>query len=116
MDSADVLEEMEDEDAAMLAGLLPPGQLAGILDEMEFDEAADVLGDLPQDKVTEILREMDEPGDVIALLRYPDDTAGGLMTPAVITLRQDWTAEQALAELRQSWAAVREHILFICRG
>lgn len=101
MDSADVLEEMEDEDAALLAELLPPDRLADILDEMEFDEAADVLGDLPQEKVTEILHEMEEADDVIPLLRYPDDTAGGLMTPAVITLRQDWTAERALAELRR---------------
>jgi magnesium transporter len=101
MESADVLEEMEDEDAAELAELLPSVQLADILDEMETDEAADVLGDLSQEKVTEALREMDEPHDVISLLRYPDDTAGGLMTGAVITLRMDWTAEQALAELRR---------------
>ena len=100
-ESADVLEEMEDEDAAELAELLPSEQLADILDEMETDEAADVLGDLSQEKVTEALREMDEPEEVISLLRYPDDTAGGLMTGAVITLRQDWTAEQALAELRR---------------
>ena len=101
MESADVLEEMEDEDAAELAELLPTDQLADILNEMETDEAADVLGDLPQEKVTETLLEMDEPGEVISLLRYPDDTAGGLMTQAVITLRRDWTAEQSLAELRR---------------
>jgi len=101
MESADVLEEMEDEDAAELAELLPSDQLADILDEMETDEAADVLGDLPRDKATETLREMDEPHDVISLMRYPDDTAGGLMTQAVITLRLGWTAEQALAELRR---------------
>jgi magnesium transporter len=101
VESADVLEEMEDEDAAVLAELLPSEQLADILDEMEIDEAADVLGDLPQEKVTEALREMNEPEDVISLLRYPDDTAGGLMTGAVITLHQDWTAERALTELRR---------------
>jgi magnesium transporter len=101
MESADVLEEMEDEDAAVLADLLPTAQLADILDEMESDEAADVLGDLPKEKVTETLREMDEPEEIIPLLRYPDDTAGGLMTRAVITLHQEWTAAQALAELRR---------------
>jgi magnesium transporter len=99
--SADVLEEMEDEEAADLAELLPSEQLAEILDEMENDEAADVLGDIPPDKATEALRKMDEPEDVISLLRYPDDTAGGLMTRAVITLRPDWVAERALAELRK---------------
>jgi len=99
-DSADVLEEMDDEEAAALAQMIPAAQLADILDEMEDDEAADVLGDLPADKAAEALREMDEPTDVIPLLRYPDDTAGGLMTQAVITLRPNWTADQALAELR----------------
>jgi magnesium transporter len=44
---------------------------------------------------------MDEADDVIPLLRYPDDTAGGLMTPAVVTLRRDWRAEHALQELRR---------------
>jgi magnesium transporter len=100
-DSADVLEEMDDEDAAELAGMLSAEQLADILDEMEDDEAADVLGDLPVPVVSEALREMDMPQEVISLLRYPDDTAGGLMTRAVITLHPEWTADRALAELRR---------------
>jgi magnesium transporter len=67
---------------------------------MEADEAADVLGDLTPARVAETLREMEEPEGVIPLLQYPDDTAGGLMTPAVITLRRHWRAEEALQELR----------------
>jgi magnesium transporter len=101
-DSADVLEEMEDEDAAALAERLPLADLAGILDEMEADEAADVLGDLSPELAAVALREMEESEDVLRLLRYPDDTAGGLMTPAVITLRADWRAAEALAELRRA--------------
>lgn len=101
-ESADVLEQMEDEETALLAELLPSGQLADILDEMESDEAADVLGDLTQEKANETLREMVEPEDVVSLLRYPDETAGGLMTRTVVTLQHEWTAGQALAELRRS--------------
>jgi magnesium transporter len=101
IDSADVLEEMDDEDAAALAELLSPDQLADILDEMEVDEVADILGDLPTQIAAEALREMDEPQEVIPLLRYPDDTAGGLMTRAVISLHPEWTADEALAELRR---------------
>ncbi|MGD9047824.1 MAG: magnesium transporter [Anaerolineae bacterium] len=100
-DSADVLEQMEDEEAAALAERLPVADLAGILDEMEADEAADVLGDLPPERAAEALREMEEPDEIISLLQYPDDTAGGLMTPAVVTLRRDWRAQEALAELRR---------------
>jgi magnesium transporter len=100
-DSADVLEEMEDADAAALAELLPLADLAGILDEMEADEAADVLGDLSPERAVEALREMEEPQEIIPLLQYPDDTAGGLMTPVVITLRPSWQAQEALGELRR---------------
>jgi magnesium transporter len=100
-DSADVLEEMEDEDAAALAERLPVADLVDILDEMEADEAADVLGDLSPARAAEALREMEEPNGIIPLLQYPDDTAGGLMTPAVVTLRRDWRAQEALEELRR---------------
>jgi magnesium transporter len=100
-DSADLLEEMEDEDAAALAEMLPVADLADILDEMEADEAADVLGDLSPERAAEALREMEEPGEIIPLLQYPDDTAGGLMNPVVVTLRRDWTAARALEELRR---------------
>jgi magnesium transporter len=100
-DSADLLEEMEDADAAALAELLPISDLAGILDEMEADEAADVLGDLPPELAAEALLEMEEPGDIIPLLQYPDDTAGGLMTPIIITLRRHWRVWDALRVLRR---------------
>jgi len=99
-DSADVLEEMVDDQAAALAELLSPEELGGILDQMEVDEAADVLKDLNPRQASEALRQMEEPDEVIPLLRFADDTAGGLMTRAVIRLHRDWTADQALAELR----------------
>ncbi len=100
-DSADLLEEMDDEDAAALAELLKPADLADILDEMKADEAADVLGDLPPDVAAQALEEMEEAAEIIPLLQYPDDTAGGLMTPAVVTLRPNWRASRALDELRR---------------
>lgn len=113
-DSADVLEEMEDEDAAALAERLPVADLVGILDEMEADEAADVLGDLSPQRAAEALREMVEPDGIIPLLQYPDDTAGGLMTPAVVTLRRDWRALEALEELRRMGpAADSAYYLFV---
>ena len=100
-ESADVLEERVDEHAAALAELLSPTKLGEILDEMEVDEAVDVLKDLDPQQAAAALREMEEPQTVIPLMRYPDDTAGGLMTAAVITLRRSWTAREALAELRR---------------
>jgi magnesium transporter len=100
-DSADVLEEMGDKHAAALAEMLPAAELGGILDEMEMDEAVDVLRDLDPQQAAEALREMEEPELIIPLMQFPDDTAGGLMTRAVITLRRRWKIREALAELRR---------------
>jgi magnesium transporter len=98
---ADLLEELEDDEAADVAEVLPTERLADILDEMEPDEAADVLGDLPPERVAEALAEMEDAEEVIPLLGYPDETAGGLMTTSFIALRPHTTAEQAIEFLRQ---------------
>ena len=98
---ADLLEELEDDEAADMAEILPTERLADVLDEMEPDEAADVLGDMPPERVAEALAEMEDADEVIPLLSYPDETAGGLMTTSFIALRPHTTAWQAIEFLRR---------------
>ena len=98
---ADLLEELEDDEAADVAEILPTERLADVLDEMEPDEAADVLGDLPPERVAKALAEMEDADEVIPLLSYPDETAGGLMTTSFIALRPHTTAWQAIEFLRR---------------
>ncbi len=100
-DSADIMEELEDEHAAQLAIQMGPAALSLILDEMEADEAADVLGDLPAATVAVALEAMTEAEDVISLLRYPDDTAGGLMVPDFIALQPEMTTAEAIEHIRR---------------
>jgi len=88
--TADLLEELEDEEAAVVANALPTELLA-----------ADVLGDLPPDRAAEALAEMEEAKDVIPLLGLPDETAGGLMTTSYIAVRPRTTASQTIDFLRQ---------------
>lgn len=99
-DSAAILEELEDAEAAELASRLDTEALARILDEMEPDEAADLLGDIPPAQALQALSAMEEADEVEPLLAHPDETAGGLMTPPTVTLRQEMTAEEAIAYLR----------------
>jgi magnesium transporter len=98
---ADLLEELEDDEAVDVAEVLPTDLLADILDEMEPDEAADVLGDLPPARAAQALAEMEDAEEVIPLLEYPDETAGGLMTTSFIALFPDNTAREAIEILRQ---------------
>lgn len=99
--AADILEELEDEDAAELAGRLKMDALAPILDEMEPDEAADLLGDLPPKQAQIVLEGMAGADEVRPLLKHPDESAGGLMTSELVTVRRWMTAEEAIAHIRK---------------
>jgi len=99
-DSADILEELEEEEAAEIATRLEIGELARILDEMEPDEAADLLGDIAPEQAADVLAAIEQPEEIRPLLIHADETAGGLMTSARITLHREMTVEQAIAHLR----------------
>jgi CBS domain-containing protein/sporulation protein YlmC with PRC-barrel domain len=75
-----------------------------ILEEMEPDEAADVLGDLSEEKAQELLNLMDaeEAGDIQELMEHEDDTAGGLMNNAFLTLKAEMTAGQGMDEVKRN--------------
>ncbi|MEZ4524629.1 MAG: magnesium transporter [Desulfobacterales bacterium] len=81
-------------------------ELAAVLDEMADDDAADILGSLPEDLSDAILKKMkkEESEQVEELLSYKDDTAGGIMVPDFIALREDMTAEEAIKFIQKEHA------------
>jgi magnesium transporter len=87
--AANILEALDEDDAANLAQNLGIEALTRVLDEMEPDEAADLLGDLTPDLRRESLDQMSDQVEVRSLLRYPDDTAGGLMTSEYYVFPED---------------------------
>jgi magnesium transporter len=78
--AANIMEELDDDAAANLAENLDVAALVRVLDEMEPDEAADLLGDLTPELRQQSLAQLSDQAEIRSLLRYPDDTAGGLMT------------------------------------
>jgi magnesium transporter len=78
--AANILEFLDDDDAATLAGKLDVAALVQVLDQMEPDEAADLLGDLDPELRRQSLKRITDSAEIQTLMRYPDDTAGGLMT------------------------------------
>ncbi|MSQ27316.1 MAG: magnesium transporter [Dehalococcoidia bacterium] len=99
---AEVLSFLDPFDTARLMGKLSRGQAADVLEEMEPDDAADVMEQLEPADQEAILHEMDPEAaeDVRALLVYPPDSAGGVMTSAYLRMYPDMTADQALRALR----------------
>jgi magnesium transporter len=99
-DVADIIEQIEDQEAAHLAESLSPEVLIQVLAEMEPDEAADLLGDIDAGLRQQVLSQLPEADQVRALLRYPDDTAGGLMTSDFYGFPETMTARALLRTLK----------------
>jgi magnesium transporter len=99
---ADIFDELDDKQTLDAAQNLPLPFLADILDDMDPDEAADLLGDLTGQQVRKTISLMEEPGEILPLLRYPDETAGGRMTTDFLTLSTEDTTESAIQYLRSS--------------
>ena len=101
---ADTLEEVEPDFQANLLEHFSDEKVADVLEEMSPDEATDLLAELPQERRQGLLRlmERDEADEVRELLKYGEDTAGGLMTTEYIAVAPDMTAAQTIEHLRKA--------------
>ena len=97
---ADIFDELDDKQTLTAARNLPLPFLADIIDDMDPDEAADLLGDLSGQEVRKTISLMEEPEEVLPLLGYPDETAGGRMTTDFLVLGPEDTADSAIQYLR----------------
>ena len=78
-------------------------EIVEILETMPTDDVADLIGRLPEEMSDAILEKMKREGseEVEGLLRYDDDTAGGIMIPDFIALKEDTTAKEAIESLQK---------------
>ncbi len=94
----DVLAELESQAGSDVLEALTVAEISDLVEEMAPDDAADVLGDLEEERSAAVLDHMEdeEAADVRRLLAYPDDSAGGIMTTDVVSMRVDQTVQEAL--------------------
>ena len=126
-DIATVMEEMEEEDLLKIFRILPKSMAADVFSYLEVDnqqfiitslsekDAASIINNLMADDATDLLEEMpanvvkkllanaspETRRDINHLLRYPEDSAGSIMTVEYVDLKEDMTVEDAIARIRQ---------------
>ncbi len=101
--AADVLELMAPERQLQVFEELPEGYAVRVLEKMAPDIAADLVGHLSPEDVRRFLNRLPKiSGErIVDLLRYPEDSVGGIMTNDVIVVRADWTVAQVRDGLRE---------------
>jgi Mg/Co/Ni transporter MgtE len=100
---ADVLGELPEADQVTILGTLEERRAADVLEAMDPDDAADVLAEfsnVDRNRLLELM-EPDEAEPVRQLLKYSEDTAGGMMTSEPVILSPDATIAEALARIRE---------------
>ena len=103
--AADVLMELDEEDRHKLLKELPTELIAKrFVDNMETDDAVDLMRELDEDTQEEILshiEDVEQAGDIVDLLKYDEDTAGGLMGTEMIVVNENWSMPQCIDEMRK---------------
>ena len=110
--AADTLSELEDDVRDKLLKVLPSDVIAEkFIKNLESDDAADIIGDLPKHKKAEVLsniEDIEQADDIIDLLNYDEDTAGGLMAKELIAVNENLTVRRCIIELRAQAEDVKE--------
>jgi len=101
-DEGDVLVELNEEVRASLIGSMATEELVAATANLDLDDLADLIAELPEAVNREVLRSLDasDRQRLQAVLRYDEDSAGGLMNPDTVTVRADVTLEVVLRYLR----------------
>ena len=101
--AADTLNEVEAPLQSEILSELNPERASDLLEMLPPDDAADILADMPQHEAERLLSLMptSESQPIRELLRYGPQTAGGIMTSEVLALSEELTVEEALAYLRE---------------
>ncbi|WP_291721373.1 magnesium transporter [Bernardetia sp.] len=124
-DISAILDELETDDCHYILGLLPeqvradiisdldtdvradflktyqPIEVAEILDYTDSDDAADILNELPIKMREEVIAHVEAPQNVMELLHYDEDCAGGLMAKEFVKANINWTVVECIEEIRR---------------
>ncbi len=113
-EAADTFVELESDDQEALIHAFSDNELRDVIDELYLDDAVDVIEEMPATVVKRVLKTADKETreSINALLKYPEDSAGSIMTPEFIDLKRDMTVEDAFKRIRRT--GVDKETIYTC--
>ena len=101
---ADVLMELDEEDRKKLLEGMAPEQIGEFIDLLDTDDAVDLIQELDEEDREEVIQHIDDveqAGDIVDLLQYDEDTAGGLMGTEMIVVNENFSMPECSKEIRR---------------
>lgn len=103
--AADVMIELDEDDREKLLSTLTSKEIANrVIDNIDSDDAADLLAELSDEKQAEVIANItdaEQRSDISDLLRYDEDSAGGIMAKELVKVRRSWTIARSIREMRK---------------
>lgn len=101
--TSDAIAELDEDDREEILKRLSSDEIAKEVDELDSDDAADVLSELSEQQKEEVISKIEDvehAKDIVDLLRYDEDTAGGLMGKELVKVNESWSNLQSIKEMR----------------
>ena len=115
--TAEILLELDEEVREKILKNLSPKEIAEELDELSTDDAADIIAELPQHKKEQVISELEDvehAKDIVDLLRYDEDSAGGLMGKELVKVNENWNVLTCVKEMRaQAENVSKVHSIYV---
>ncbi|MEM6892947.1 MAG: magnesium transporter [Bacteroidota bacterium] len=115
--TSDILAEMDEDVREAVLNNLSAKEIAGELEELDTDDAADIVSELPQEIVQRVISEIEDKEhakDIVDLLRYDEDSAGGLMAKELVKVNENWNVLTCVKEMRaQAENVTRVHSIYV---
>ncbi|MCG2430040.1 magnesium transporter [Aequorivita xiaoshiensis] len=115
--TSEILIELDEDFRERILDNLSPSEIADELEEMDTDDAADIIAELDDDIQKQVIRNIEDEehaADIVDLLRYDEDTAGGLMAKELVSVKETWTVAGCVREMRrQAENVTRVHSIYV---
>ncbi|MGY8916502.1 MAG: magnesium transporter, partial [Flavobacteriales bacterium] len=115
--TSDILTELDEDIREAILGNLSAKEIAEELDELDTDDAADIVGELPKEMVQRVISELEDKEhakDIVDLLRYDENSAGGLMAKELVKVNENWNVLTCVKEMRaQAENVTRVHSIYV---
>lgn len=115
--TAEVLMDVDDDVREKVLEQLSAKEIAEEIDELDTDDAADVIAELPEERKQQVMQQIEDEEhakEIVELLRYDEDSAGGLMAKELVKVNENWSVLGCVTKMReQAEEVTRVHSIYV---